>query len=270
MTPGSCTPQEPIPSVEVDEAGRLEVPFRAAGCWKLRHRRISRLNSFLASFAWVSLQVGPTPAVAHEFDPVLYWLIRLSIGSALAGIVTAIILVFTQRRLGETVLKALSLGGFVFLPLLLLGMSSLVSLAQAKKVEFCRSCHRTMGAFVRDMEDRNSETLAARHARHRWIPEDQCYLCHTAYGMFGDVKAKMKGLEDLYSYYSRTYHLPVRMHAPYPNSDCLKCHEHTPKFVELEHHVELLPGLRSGEFRCVDCHGPAHAEQVTNESSLRR
>lgn len=149
-------------------------------------------------------------------------------------------------------------------------MGNLVSLEQAKKVEFCRSCHRTMGVFVDDMQDPNSETLAARHGRHRWIPEAQCYTCHTSYGMFGDLQAKMKGLHDVYKYYTRTYKIPVRLRAPYVNADCLKCHERTPKFVHSEGHAEILAELRRDEFRCVDCHGPAHAEQVTDENSLGR
>lgn len=200
----------------------------------------------------------------------LFWLYRLSIGFALAGVVTVLFLVFTQRRLGETVLKTLCVGGFVLVPLLLLGMGGIVSLQQAKKVEFCRSCHLTMAAFVDDMQDRHSESLAARHFRNRWIPEDQCYMCHTSYGMFGDVRAKMKGMSDVYKYYARTYEIPIRMRGSYANADCLKCHERTPKFVDLEHHAELLPQLRSGEFSCVDCHEPAHAEQVAGENSLPR
>jgi nitrate/TMAO reductase-like tetraheme cytochrome c subunit len=127
-----------------------------------------------------------------------------------------------------------------------------------------------MGTFVDDMRDPNSETLAARYCRHRWIPEAQCYTCHTSYGLFGDVQAKMKGLNDVYRYYTHTYKVPIRMHVPYGNADCLKCHERTPKFVDSAYHAELLAELRSGEFSCVDCHGPAHPEQVTDESSLGR
>lgn len=215
-------------------------------------------------------QVQAPAPIPHEVDPVIVWLSRLSVSSGLVGVVIVLVLILAQRRLGDTVLKALCIGGFVFLPLLLLAMANIVSLAQAKKVEFCRSCHRTMGAYVADMLNPTSDTLAARHARHRWIPEAQCYMCHTAYGLFGDVRAKMKGLEDVYKYYARTYEIPIRLHAPYPNSDCLKCHEGTPKFVGQENHAELLPQLRSGEFSCVDCHGPAHAVQVTSENSFGR
>ena len=85
----------------------------------------------------------------------------------------------------------------------------------------------------------------------------------------GLEQAKMAGLNDVYKYYTRTYKIPVRMHAPYPNAECLKCHENTPKFVNSEAHAELLPAIRAGEFSCIDCHGPAHVVEW-NESRHAR
>lgn len=216
------------------------------------------------------LQPGTPPAAPVEIDPVLMWLQRLSLGSAAAGILLVLFLIFTQRRLGENLLKWLSLGGIVLLPLLAIGMGNIAGLAQAKKVEFCNSCHLTMSVFVKDMKDPNSTTLAALHYRHRWIPEAQCYACHTSYGMFGDVQAKMRGVEDFFKYYTGTYTLPTRLHDPYPNADCLKCHERAPKFVGSEAHAESLAEIRRDELRCVDCHQPAHGEQVAYENSLGR
>ena len=215
-------------------------------------------TSLLSSFVLVQ-PVAPLP---QEVDPVLVWLQHLSFSSALVGIVLALFLFVAQRRLGDNVLKTLCIGEFVLLPLFVIAMGNIVGLEQAKKVEFCRSCHLTMGSFIRDMQDPNSQTLAALHYRNRWSPEDQCYACHTSYGLFGDVKAKMKGIEDFFKYYTGTYEHPVRMHTPYVNAECLKCHERTPKLVGSEYHAEALPQIRSGELRCIDCHGPAHAEQV--------
>jgi nitrate/TMAO reductase-like tetraheme cytochrome c subunit len=211
-----------------------------------------------------------TAAVPHEIDPVLFWMRQLSIGFALSGIVITLFLVFAQRHLGETVLKAFCVGALMVLPLLLLGTGGVMTLEQAKRVEFCQSCHLTMGSFVEDMRNPESDTLAARHSRHRWIPEAECYRCHTSYGMFGDIKAKAKGVEDVLKYYTRSYQIPIRLRKPYVNSDCLKCHERTPKFIHSAWHAELLPQLRSGEFSCMDCHGPAHAEQVSDENSVNR
>lgn len=208
-------------------------------------------------------QVQPVAPLAQEVDPVLVWLQRFSVGSAIVGTVLVLFLIVAQRHLAESFLKSICVGTLVILPVLVISMGNIVGLQHAKKVEFCQSCHLTMGHFIKDMQDTSSQTLAAMHYRHRWSPDDQCYACHTSYGLFGDVQAKRKGVEDFFKYYARTYSLPVRMHIPYVNADCLKCHERTPKFVDSETHRESLVEIRSGDLRCIDCHGPAHAEQVT-------
>ncbi len=205
-----------------------------------------------------------------DVDPVLVLLKQLSIGSAAAGIALILSLILFQRRINESFLKLLFLLGVLVLPAVSLALGNLVGLQQAKKVEFCGSCHLTMAPYVNDMRHTESASLAATHFRNRWIPDAQCYTCHASYGLFGDVKAKMAGLSDVYKYYTRTYKLPVRMHQPYPNAECLKCHEGTPKFVDAPSHAELLPAIRAGEFSCVDCHGPAHVVEVKSASTNRR
>ncbi len=196
---------------------------------------------------------------AHvNVDPVLVLLRQLSVGAAAAAVLMVLFLIFFQRKLTEGLLKLLAFVGLLVLPMISLALGNLVGLEQAKKVEFCGSCHLTMAPYVSDLKAAESTSLAALHFRNRWIPDAQCYTCHASYGMFGDVQAKMAGLNDVYKYYTRTYKIPVRMHAPYPNAECLKCHENTPKFVDAEAHVELLPAIRAGEFSCIDCHGPAH------------
>ena len=172
-------------------------------------------------------------------------------------------LIVAQRRLAESFLKWICVGTLVLLPLFVISMGNIIGLQHAKKVDFCQSCHLTMGHFIKDMLDPGSQTLAAMHYRNRWCPNDQCYTCHTSYGLFGDVQAKRKGMADFFKYYTRTYTIPVRMHIPYVNAGCLKCHEHTPKFVESEAHRGSLVEIRNGTLRCIACHGPAHAEQVT-------
>lgn len=228
------------------------------------------MSHISASLSCLLAAVQPVAPLPQEIDPVLLWLQRLSVGSAVAGLALVLFLVVAQRRLGENLLKACCVGAFVLLPLLVIAMGNIVGLEHAKKVEFCLSCHLTMAFFVHDMQDPESQSLAAQHYRNRWSPEDQCYACHTSYGLFGDFKAKRKGAADFFKYYARTYRIPIRMHSPYANAECLKCHERTPKFVNSEYHSELLSQIRSGEVRCIDCHGPAHAEQVSHEGSLSR
>ncbi len=220
----------------------------------------------VAMFSFILQQAGD---VHVNVDPVLVLLRQLSVGSAIAAVLLVLFLIFFQRKLTEGLLKLLAFVGLLVLPMVSLALGNVVGLEQAKKVEFCGSCHLTMSGFVNDMRDAQSTSLAAMHFRNRWIPDAQCYTCHASYGMFGDVQAKMAGLSDVYKYYTRTYKIPVRMHKPYQNSECLKCHENTPKFVDSESHVDLLPAIRAGEFSCVDCHGPAHVVEW-NESRHAR
>jgi cytochrome c nitrite reductase small subunit len=209
------------------------------------------------------VQVEPVVPLEQDVDPVLVWLQRLSVGSAVVGILLVLFLIVAQRRLSEGLLKWLCAGALVLLPLLVIAMGNIIGLQHAKKVEFCQSCHLTMGHFIKDMLDPGSQTLAAQHYRNRWSPDDQCYACHTSYGLFGDVQAKRKGVADFFKYYTRTFTIPVRMEIPYANAGCLKCHERTPKFLDSETHRGSLVEIRSGDLRCIDCHGPAHPEQVT-------
>ena len=55
-----------------------------------------------------------------------------------------------------------------------------------------------MQSFVDDMRDPKSESMAAVHFKNKYIPDNQCYVCHTSYGMFGTVEAKMSGMIDVY------------------------------------------------------------------------
>ena len=205
-----------------------------------------------------------------DVDPVLVLLQQMSVGSAAAGIALILFLILFHRRMTESFLKLLCFVGVLVLPAVSLALGNLVGLQQAKKVEFCGSCHLTMSPYVNDMRHAESGSLAAKHFRNRWIPDAQCYTCHASYGMFGDVKAKMAGLSDVYKYYTRTYELPIKLHAPYDNAECLKCHEGTPKFVDAAAHAELLPAIRAGEFSCVDCHGPAHVVEVVHAGTNHR
>ena len=59
-------------------------------------------------------------------------------------------------------------------------------------------------------EEPASDTLAARHFKNHWIPEDQCYECHSDYGLSGDMEAKMEGFRHLARYTTRTYQEPIK------------------------------------------------------------
>jgi nitrate/TMAO reductase-like tetraheme cytochrome c subunit len=117
-----------------------------------------------------------------------------------------------------------------------------------------------MSDYAEDMTDPGGTGLAAIHYANRYIPSNQCYDCHTSYGLFGTVEAKLNGIAEVYRYYTRTYRQPISMWHPYSNRDCLKCHAESRKWLAIDAHVEgdtrqrLFGDLSS----CMDCHVEAH------------
>ena len=136
------------------------------------------------------------------------------------------------------------------------------------EVRGCASCH-VMLPMVNDMRDPGSETLAARHYKNKWIAENQCYHCHSDYGLGGNLEAKMTGFRHLARYTTGTYQEPIQARVKFDNNNCLHCHEKAPKWVAVESHTEALQDLIANKTTCVECHGDPHptAEQRTPGSS---
>jgi len=210
----------------------------------------------------------PIPAYAQavenpfQFDPVehyasrvLGWVLIIGIGLVLYCLVSVL------RGRGLTALtKALLVVTIVMVPLFSISSGMLLVFERAKRVEFCGSCHRVMKPYVDDMKNPTSEGMAAIHYKDQYIESNQCYECHTSYGLFGTLEAKMAGTIDTYRYYSRTYKLPIKMRHPYPNGDCLKCHAQSAKWLSQEAHTAagVKESLFSGQISCMDCHGAEH------------
>lgn len=206
-------------------------------------------------------------ASRFQQDPVEHLAARLVAVLAIIGIGVVIYSLLKHR--GEAVGPVswgLLLMGAVAFPLSMTGVGTILVFERAERVEFCNSCHLTMKSFVDDMKNPKSNSLASLHYNNRYIPDDQCYGCHTSYGLFGTVEAKKEGLNDVYKYFTRTFHLPIKLRHPYPNTDCLKCHAGSAKWIAS--HEDFKDALFSGEATCMQCHAdsnPAHniAQNVT-------
>jgi len=209
------------------------------------------------------------PLVAHaqqeaarfQQDPVERVGVRLLVALAIAGAVVVIysLLKYKGAAVGP-ISWALLIAGAVAAPLLISGVGTILVFERAERVEFCVSCHLTMRSFVDDMKDPKSTSLAALHFKNRYIPDNQCYNCHTSYGLFGTVQAKKEGLHDVYKYYTHTFHLPIKLRTPYPNTDCLKCHAGSAKW--LASHEDYKDALFSGEATCMQCHADANPAHI--------
>jgi nitrate/TMAO reductase-like tetraheme cytochrome c subunit len=189
-----------------------------------------------------------------------YWIL---IGSFILG--TCIVLFSLLRRRGKGtgpipwVLLAIGVG---VLPLLSGSIGTALAVSRAETVEFCASCHRPMQAYVDDLKNPLSESLAAVHYKNRYILDNQCYVCHTDSGVLGTVHAKTEGVIDLYKYYTGKFRTPIVMRSAYSNTFCLKCHGDSAKFTAIKDHYQNRAALFSGKRPCMDCHAeaaPAHA-----------
>jgi cytochrome c nitrite reductase small subunit len=151
----------------------------------------------------------------------------------------------------------LLLFGVVVLPGLALSLGTSTAIDDAKRPEFCGSCH-VMRPFINDLRSPDSTTLAAVHYQNRFILEDQCYTCHTDYGFFGPVRAKLTGMRHLWNYETGRYTLPIRIRGPYRIANCLHCHGNSK--VYQEKHEDVRAQIAAGDAGCLDCHLPAHPE----------
>jgi len=134
-------------------------------------------------------------------------------------------------------------------------------LESSTTVQSCGTCH-VMTPFVNDLQNVQSDTLAATHFKNRFILEHQCYTCHSDYGMGGTFKAKLEGLGHVWHYYTGTYTLPLKIASPFPNFRCLGCHGASRMFrTSKGHPPDVMPELIAGKSSCLDCHGPVHPEQ---------
>ena len=197
--------------------------------------------------------------VSQPIDPVYQFSHNAALIFAIIGIVLLLsALIFLKKPLSRLSLKILLGIGIVGLPLVTVSLGFLLGLDKAKKVEFCGSCHKAMETFVADMKDPNSSTLAAEHFKNLWINHNQCYECHTDYGLLGDFRAKTKGFIDVFRYYFGAWDGTVDSDTQFKNENCLKCHSLTNPYAKQELHKENEQDISENRIFCADCHSPIH------------
>jgi cytochrome c nitrite reductase small subunit len=153
--------------------------------------------------------------------------------------------------------KLLAFAGFAVVPAATVAVANYHTFEGVHHVEACARCH-VMRPMVTDMHDPHSDNLAARHYRNHWIPQDQCFHCHSDYGLAGDLEAKMTGFRHLARYTTRTYHEPIAGRTGFNNQNCYKCHEGAPRFEAVASHRAVGELLRGSAMSCLNCHGKAH------------
>jgi cytochrome c nitrite reductase small subunit len=210
--------------------------------------------------------VASVPVAAQQqldrskFDPVDHYGARLLAALIVAGaaLVLYSLVRYRGRPAGAASWGVLVLGAGI-LPVVASSAGGVLVVERSQRVGLCNSCHLAMTPYVNDMKNPQSHSLAALHYANRYIADDQCYSCHTSYGMFGTVQAKAQGVFDVYKYYTHSFSMPLKMRQPYPNNDCLKCHAGSAKF--LASHKKDREAMFADEVSCMQCHdddNPAH------------
>ncbi|MGH7789244.1 MAG: hypothetical protein ACRERC_20410 [Candidatus Binatia bacterium] len=154
----------------------------------------------------------------------------------------------------------------VCLPIAAYGLASLHMLENSKQVSFCGSCH-VMAPIVSSLQG-NDESLASVHYTRGLVPhEEACFSCHSGYGIWGGVDAKMAGVMHMLRTATGWYTLPIKHNGPFDIDSCLGCHAYAPSFRAVEAHQDpdLQQQLLSRELSCTGaCHPAAHPESALN------
>jgi cytochrome c-type protein NapC len=135
-----------------------------------------------------------------------------------------------------------------------------------------------MAPHAADSENRASASLSSRHARNKLFGDDNCYVCHADYGMYGTVLTKIGGMRHVWLYYTqyRTATIDeakntIHLRQPFPNDNCMQCHSTEDLlWLKLPDHRAALDDVRADRISCASkgCHGLAHPNfRPANESA---
>ena len=181
--------------------------------------------------------------------------------TVLVAIAVALVLYFKAKWLaGSHAGRLLALVGLLVLPLVSVVGGATHALERSSSTAFCLSCHE-MGQHGKSLFLDDSSVLPAVHYQRRLIDRDRiCYACHTDYAMFGDIKAKVNGLEHVWVHFLGDVPAPedMELYAPYPNRNCLHCHDDARSYLEASPHRGQFDALASGERSCLECHASGH------------
>jgi cytochrome c-type protein NapC len=189
---------------------------------------------------------------------------------------TVVLLVILAARPGITHSREGKILAFVslfILPLLAGAGGTAAHVEHSKETKFCLSCH-IMGDYGKSLHVDDPNYLAAKHYQNNRVPRDSaCYTCHTDYGMYGDIKSKIRGLRHVYINYLGTAPKPIKLYTPYNNRECLHCHEGARSFEQGAMHnadPDTIPQIKSNKLSCTSsgCHDTVHNVQHLNEVKL--
>jgi nitrate/TMAO reductase-like tetraheme cytochrome c subunit len=200
------------------------------------------------------------PLFVPPSEPHRLWILVFAV--AVPCIVVALI-VLVRSRLPTALASTVML----LLPVFTYVLGDLLVLEESKSVRFCGSCHQTMSPVVQAMRS-DGETLSAVHYQTGAVSHaEACYECHSGYGIWGTVDAKMAGVKHMIHTVTGNFDFPLKHHGTFDISSCLSCHAAAKPFRKAETHRDegIQQALLSGAMGCTGvCHPAAHPESALN------
>ncbi len=176
----------------------------------------------------------------------------------LAAIALIVLLVLRPSLTAVRGGRILAFLAFLVLPVLATAMGISAHLEQSKSTEFCLSCH-VMEPYGRSLQVDDETWLPAQHFQNNRVPRDRaCFTCHADYTMFGDAKAKLRGLRHVYVNYLGDIPEKIQLYEAYNNRECLHCHAGARSFEESDLHKEMRADQGSNTTSCLECHDAVH------------
>ena len=151
------------------------------------------------------------------------------------------------------------------LPLLSIWAGFHEQVERSTSTQFCLSCH-VMTDFGKSLYVDDKSFLPAAHFQNNFVPRDHaCFTCHTEYTMFGDYKAKWRGVHHVVVQYFGKIPKPedLKLYTPYNNRECLHCHAGARSYEEASSHhksPDMLALAASNQLSCTssNCHDVVH------------
>lgn len=177
------------------------------------------------------------------------------------GVLTAWRPELTRARGG----KVFAFVALCILPVLAMWAGVNEHLERSTSTQFCLSCH-VMADFGRSLYVDDKSYIPAAHFQNRFVPRDHaCFTCHTDYTLFGDYKAKWRGVHHVLVQYFGRIPKPedIRLYTAYNNRECLHCHSGARSYEEASsHHKDpnMLAMAASNQLSCTSsgCHDTIH------------
>jgi hypothetical protein len=217
--------------------------------------------AMLASTGWAAGTDGVATPLFSWPPPHrgLDWLQILPILAALPA-ATILLVGIAKGRL----IPAAATAGIVFLPIAAYGLGALLVIEDSKTVSFCGSCH-VMTPIVASLSG-GGDSLAAEHYRRGLVShEEACYVCHSGYGIWGTLDAKMAGVRHMLRTVASDYTFPIEHVGPFDIDSCLNCHARAATFRAVAAHQDpdTQQALFKREMSCTGaCHSAGHPDEA--------